>query len=113
MYHNVFRCLLRLCSCLNCAPKQKVELRPYAALCVQAKTGDEPAAAQGDAADAASREEVDGRSVYVGQVDYGCTPEELQMHFNSCGTVNRVTILTDKFGQAKVYIVCVQALYTP
>jgi len=40
--------------------------------------------------------------VYVGQVDYGCTPEELQLHFNSCGTVNRVTILTDKFGQAKV-----------
>jgi len=69
---------------------------------VQAKTGEEPTAAQGEAADAASREEVDSRSVYVGQVDYGCTPEELQLHFNSCGTVNRVTILTDKFGQAKV-----------
>ncbi|KAK9839517.1 hypothetical protein WJX81_006809 [Elliptochloris bilobata] len=67
----------------------------------QAKAGDEAAAAQGEAADAASREEVDSRSVYVGQVDYACTPEELQMHFNSCGTVNRVTILTDKFGQAK------------
>ena len=40
--------------------------------------------------------------MYVGQVDYACTPEELQMHFNSCGTVNRVTILTDRFGQAKV-----------
>ena len=70
-------------------------------LAVQAKAGDDGAAAQGDAADAASREEVDSRSVYVGQVDYACTPEELQMHFNSCGTVNRVTILTDKFGQAK------------
>ena len=69
---------------------------------MQAKAGDDGAAAQGDAADAASREEVDGRSVYVGQVDYACTPEELQMHFNSCGTVNRVTILTDRFGQAKV-----------
>jgi len=32
--------------------------------------------------------------VYVGNVDYSCTPEELQMHFQSCGTVNRVTILT-------------------
>jgi hypothetical protein len=26
-----------------------------------------------------SKEEVDGRSVYVGNVDYGCTPEELQV----------------------------------
>jgi RNA recognition motif-containing protein len=25
----------------------------------------------------------------------------VQQHFNSCGTVNRVTILTDKFGQPK------------
>lgn len=25
----------------------------------------------------------------------------MQQHFNSCGTVNRVTILTDKFGQPK------------
>ncbi len=33
-------------------------------------------------------------AVYVGNVDYSCTPEELQMHFQSCGTVNRVTILT-------------------
>lgn len=36
------------------------------------------------------------------QVDYGTTPEELQLHFNGCGTVNRVTILTDKLGNAKV-----------
>jgi polyadenylate-binding protein 2 len=34
-------------------------------------------------------------------VDYSCTPEEVQQHFQSCGTVNRVTILTDKFGQPK------------
>lgn len=51
--------------------------------------------------DAAVKEEVDGRSVYVGNVDYGCTPEELQQHFQGCGTVNRVTILTDKFGNPK------------
>uniref|UniRef100_A0A2P2M8I8 RRM domain-containing protein n=1 Tax=Rhizophora mucronata TaxID=61149 RepID=A0A2P2M8I8_RHIMU len=35
------------------------------------------------------------------QVDYACSPEEVQQHFQSCGTVNRVTILTDKFGQPK------------
>ncbi|CAK9170849.1 unnamed protein product [Ilex paraguariensis] len=34
-------------------------------------------------------------------VDYACTPEEVQQHFQSCGTVNRVTILTDKYGQPK------------
>ncbi|RYR64525.1 hypothetical protein Ahy_A03g010619 isoform D [Arachis hypogaea] len=35
------------------------------------------------------------------EVDYACTPEEVQQHFQSCGTVNRVTILTDKFGHPK------------
>ncbi|XP_028807147.1 polyadenylate-binding protein 3 isoform X4 [Neltuma alba] len=35
------------------------------------------------------------------KVDYACTPEEVQQHFQSCGTVNRVTILTDKFGHPK------------
>lgn len=43
------------------------------------------------------KEEVDARSVYVGNVDYGATPEEIQQHFSSCGTINRVTILCDKF----------------
>lgn len=37
------------------------------------------------------------------QVDYACTPEEVQQHFQSCGTVNRVTIRTNKFGQPKGY----------
>jgi RNA recognition motif-containing protein len=31
------------------------------------------------------------------QVDYASTPEEIQAHFASCGTINRVTILFDKF----------------
>ncbi|ONK71698.1 uncharacterized protein A4U43_C04F11440 [Asparagus officinalis] len=35
------------------------------------------------------------------KVDYACTPKEVQQHFQSCGTVNRVTILTNKFGQPK------------
>ncbi|CDS05392.1 Putative Apoptosis regulator BCL-W [Lichtheimia ramosa] len=43
------------------------------------------------------KEAVDARSVYVGNVDYGASPEELQAHFQSCGTINRVTILCDKF----------------
>ncbi|KMZ74873.1 Polyadenylate-binding protein family protein [Zostera marina] len=47
------------------------------------------------------KEEIDSRSIYVGNVDYSCTPEEVQQHFQSCGTVNRITILTDKFGQPK------------
>ncbi|XP_068634888.1 polyadenylate-binding protein 2-like isoform X1 [Aristolochia californica] len=55
----------------------------------------------GAAATQAEKEEVDARSIYVGNVDYTCTPEEVQQHFQSCGTVNRVTILTDKFGQPK------------
>ena len=39
---------------------------------------------------------VDGLSIHVSQVDYDATPEELQEHFASCGTINRVTILADK-----------------
>ena len=31
------------------------------------------------------------------------TPEQLQQHFAGCGTVNRVTILTDKWGNPKGY----------
>ncbi|KAL6531194.1 Polyadenylate-binding protein 2 [Orobanche hederae] len=54
-----------------------------------------------DSRSQAEKEEVDSRSIYVGNVDYACTPEEVQQHFQSCGTVNRVTILTDKFGQPK------------
>lgn len=47
--------------------------------------------------------EEDSRSVYVGQVDYSATPEELQEHFAGCGTVNRVTILCDRFHNPKGY----------
>ena len=55
-----------------------------------------------DASEAnANREEADSRSVHVGGVDYATTPEELQKHFAACGTVNRVTILTDKYDNPK------------
>ncbi|KAF3924218.1 Nucleolin [Orbilia brochopaga] len=50
------------------------------------------------------KEEVDARSIFVGNVDYGASPEEIQTHFQSCGSINRVTILLDKFtGQPKGY----------
>ncbi|OAY33434.1 polyadenylate-binding protein 3 [Manihot esculenta] len=71
---------------------------------MQAKVEKEMGAVQDPAsttANQANREEADSRSVFVGNVDYACTPEEVQQHFQSCGTVNRVTILTDKYGQPK------------
>lgn len=41
--------------------------------------------------------EVDARSVYIGNVDYAATAEELEQHFHGCGSINRVTILCNKF----------------
>ncbi|KAL8739002.1 MAG: hypothetical protein Q9181_000284 [Wetmoreana brouardii] len=50
------------------------------------------------------REDIDARSIFVGNVDYGASPEEIQSHFQSCGSINRVTILLDKFtGHPKGY----------
>lgn len=46
---------------------------------------------------AEDKKDIDARSIYVGNVDYGTTPEELQAHFQSCGTINRVTIVVDKY----------------
>ncbi|NXY16404.1 PABP2 protein, partial [Atrichornis clamosus] len=54
--------------------------------------------------------EADQRSVYVGNVDYGGTAQELESHFNSCGHINRVTILCDKFsGHPKGSVRCAGA----
>lgn len=41
--------------------------------------------------------ELDSRSIYVGNVDYTTTPEDLVSHFTPCGTIKRVTILMDKY----------------
>jgi len=50
------------------------------------------------------KEDIDSRSIFVGNVDYIASPEEIQNHFQSCGSINRVTILLDKFtGQPKGY----------
>ncbi|XP_015281402.1 PREDICTED: embryonic polyadenylate-binding protein 2-like [Gekko japonicus] len=52
----------------------------------------------------AEKVEADHRSIYVGNVDYEGSAEELESHFNSCGEINRVTILCDKFsGHPKGY----------
>ena len=46
--------------------------------------------------------EIDARSIYVGNVDYGATAEDLEDHFFGCGAVNRVSILCNKYtGQPK------------
>ncbi|CAF1663989.1 unnamed protein product [Adineta ricciae] len=46
--------------------------------------------------------EADQKSVYVGNVDYTATAQELENHFHGCGSIHRVTILCDKFsGQPK------------
>ncbi|XWS44959.1 hypothetical protein CRYUN_Cryun15aG0094700 [Craigia yunnanensis] len=71
---------------------------------MQSKVEKEMGAVQDHASAAANqvgKEEADSRSVFVGNVDYACTPEEVQQHFQSCGTVSRVTIPTDKYGQPK------------
>ena len=53
---------------------------------------------------AENKEEVDSRSVFVGNVDYTTTPEEVQKHFQSCGIINRITIPCDKFtGHPKAF----------
>lgn len=54
-----------------------------------------------------NQSDVDSRSIFVGNVDYSASPEEIQAHFQSCGSINRVTILLDKFtGQPKGYVIC-------
>ena len=46
---------------------------------------------------AEEKAEADSRSIYVGNVDYSATAQELEAHFHGCGSINRVTILCDKF----------------
>merc|ERR1711871_1785042 len=52
---------------------------------------------QGEKQITSAADSMDECSIYVGQVDYGATPEELKAHFSPCGTVNRVTIICDKY----------------
>lgn len=60
------------------------------------------------------KEDIDARSIFVGNVDYGASPEEIQAHFQSCGSINRVTILLDKFtGHPKGFASQLLALSPP
>ncbi|CRG96786.1 RNA-binding protein, putative [Plasmodium gallinaceum] len=50
------------------------------------------------------QEEINNRSIFVGNVDYSTQPEELQSLFSECGLINRVTILVNKnTGHSKGY----------
>lgn len=55
-----------------------------------------PAASSHLISDEAKRES-DAKSIYIGNVDYGSTPLELQQHFSLCGIIEKVTILNNKF----------------
>ncbi|TCD71339.1 hypothetical protein EIP91_011110 [Steccherinum ochraceum] len=86
--------------------KQRVEemereankLRELQAAAENAEGGEGDASEGGAAMDTdEDRAQADSRSVFIGNVDYGSTPEEIQQHFQACGTINRVTILCDKF----------------
>lgn len=49
-------------------------------------------------------EERDKRSIFVGNVDYSTSTEELRAVFKECGIIERVTIPTDHFtGKPKGY----------
>ena len=46
---------------------------------------------------------LDENSIFIGQVDYEATAEELRALFAPCGTINRITIPTGPGGRAKGY----------
>ena len=45
------------------------------------------------------KQSTDALSIFVGNVDYSTTAEQLNAHFGSCGEVVRVTILSDPYTQ--------------
>ena len=70
----------------------------------QTSSSSQSASAAAAAAAFAVAPDLDDRSVYVGNVDYSTTTDELQSLFSACGVVNRVTILVDKIsGHPKGY----------
>jgi len=62
----------------------------------QMTLGSPTAAAPAPVLSVEEKMEIDNRSIYVGNVDYGATAEELEAHFHGCGSINRVTILCNK-----------------
>lgn len=64
---------------------------------MQEKINSEATASLGRSTDGLDEKaQVDLRSAYVGNLDPTTTPEDLQRHFQSCGVINRITILCDK-----------------
>ncbi|KAJ2802876.1 hypothetical protein H4R20_003106 [Coemansia guatemalensis] len=49
-----------------------------------------------ESGEGAETDEADARSIYIGNVDYSTTPEQLQEHFKGSGPINRVTILCNR-----------------
>uniref|UniRef100_A0A1I8A3U2 RRM domain-containing protein n=1 Tax=Steinernema glaseri TaxID=37863 RepID=A0A1I8A3U2_9BILA len=50
------------------------------------------------------RVEADAKSIYVGNVEYKSTENDLRAHFGGCGTIERISIITDHFsGHPKGY----------
>ncbi|EGT51785.1 hypothetical protein CAEBREN_00783 [Caenorhabditis brenneri] len=45
------------------------------------------------------QKEIDARSIFVGNVDFGSTVDELEAHFKGCGLITRTTIPKDKYSQ--------------
>lgn len=60
------------------------------------QSGDKSSSSSSSSSSSASSSDIDSRSVFVGQVDYSATVEDLKTLFSACGPVNRVTILVDK-----------------
>ncbi|KAJ7068067.1 hypothetical protein C8F01DRAFT_1017105 [Mycena amicta] len=73
--------------------QEAIKLRELQAAAAMETTGEEDTRMETEE----EKNMADVRSIYVGNVDYGATPEEIQVHFQACGTINRVTILCDKF----------------
>mgnify|MGYP000709292830 CR=1 FL=1 len=53
--------------------------------------------ADNDQPDIVQTDEADKRSIFVKNVDYTSTKEQIIEHFKSCGKINRVTIVNDRF----------------
>ena len=48
--------------------------------------------------------DTDSFSVFVRNLDFSTTTEDLEEHFRQCGEINRITILIDKYtGYPKGY----------
>lgn len=57
-----------------------------------------------NSAETEENDEVDRRSIYVGNVDYSTKPYDLQEFFKASGQINRITIMVDKWtGKPKGY----------